>query len=484
MSGLDRSGLKRHTLSPIVLQDAERIHQGALHVLENTGIVIHDRDILALLQQAGCPVDQETKHARMLAPVIDAALSHAPRVVTLYNRLGEPAMALGAGPFFARTSSGATGILDLETGRRREPTCQDAAEAARLADALPHIHGVSTMASQPAEVPADTVDVHAFRIAVANTIKPLGYVCLNERLIEGVIAMAVVVAGGEENLQAHPLVTALVESTSPLQLVSSQMALLKQFARLNLPLTLHAHPMAAYTAPTTLAGELVITHAEILALVTIAQMVQPGTPVIYGISSSVPDMRSGLNLSGAVENSLLGAAAAKLAKHVGLPCVFSCGTDAHEPGDQSVLERVMTLLPPALAGIDLVNLTTLGTKMTFSLEQLVMDDLILSLVGRYVQGIQVDDETLALDLIDQVGPGGAFITATHTLRHFRRELQTPDLLNRQNREAWETAGSSDLRYHARSKARHLLAEHQAQPLADAVSAQLDQIAEAAIAGKL
>jgi trimethylamine--corrinoid protein Co-methyltransferase len=479
MPGIDRTGFKRAYLCALTEDEVERIYDGALRILAQTGIVIYDDSVLALLDESGCQVDREDRRAHIPAKVVEEAVAQAPPVVTLYNRLGEQAMALGAGPLYARTSSGATGILDLDSGQRREPTCQDLADAARLADALPHVHGISTMAVQPADVLATTVDVHAVRLVLANTVKPVGYVCLNVQLIESVLAMAATVVGGKEALRQRPIITALAESTSPLQLVSSQLAVLRSFASWGLPLTLHAHPIAGLTAPVTLPGELVMTHAEVLALATIAQLIQPGTPVIYGMSSSVPDMRRGTNLSGAVEIGLLGAAVAKLARRSGLPCVMSSGTDAHWPGGQAMMERLMTLLLPALAGIDLVNLSTLDTKMTFSLEQLVMDETILSVIERCLQGITVDGKTLALDLIHEIGPGGAFTTTDHTLGHFREELLIPDLISREPREAWEAAGSSDMLTRAREKVLHILEEHCPPLLADDVAAQLDEIVKMA-----
>jgi trimethylamine--corrinoid protein Co-methyltransferase len=473
--GLGRTGLKDAYLCALTESEVERIHDGALQVLAQTGIVIHDDNVLTLLDEAGCQVNYENgdRRAHIPAQVVEEAVVQAPPVVTLYNRLGEQAMALGAGPLHARTSSGATGILDLDSGQRREPTCQDLADAVRLADALPHVHGVSTMAVQPADVPATAVDVHTVRLALANTVKPVGYVCLDEQLIESVLAMAATVVGGEEALRQRPIITALAESTSPLQLAASQLAVLQAFASRGLPLTLHAHPIAGFTAPVTLPGELVMTHAEILALATIAQLIQPGTPVVYGMSSSVPDMRSGANLAGAVEIGLLGAAVAQLARRSGLPCVMSSGTDAHWPGTQAMMERLMTLLLPALAGVDLMNLSTLDTKMTFSLEQLVIDEAILSVIERCLRGITVDDETLALDLIHESGPGGAFLATDHTRRHFQDELLMLDMIGRESREEWEAAGTPDMRTRAREKARRILAEHRPIPLADGVAAQLD-----------
>jgi trimethylamine--corrinoid protein Co-methyltransferase len=457
-----------------------RIHEHALRVLAETGLVIHDVEMVTRLTDMGAQVHQENGRRRVTIPsdVVEDAVSRAPAVVTLYDRLGEEAMVLGAGRLHARSSSGATAVLDRDGGQRREATCEDAADAVRLADGLSNVHGVSTMAVQPADVPASTVDVHTVRLALANTTKPLGYVCLNEGLIEAVLAMVAAAAGGERRLGDRPMITALAESTSPLQLVSSQLAVLKAFASRRLPLTLHAHPIAGLTAPVTLAGELVVTHAEVLALMTIAQLIEPGTPVLYGMSSSVPDMRNAANLSGAVEIGLLGVAVSQLARYCGVPCIVSSGSDAHRPGAQSVLERLLTLLPPALAGVDLINLSTLETKMSFSLEQLVIDDAVVGMVQRCLRGIGVEEETLAPDLIRQVGPAGSYVAEEHTLEHYRDELLTSDLVEHQQREAWQAAGAPDLASKAREKVNQVLAEHRPAPLPQSVVAELDDIVEA------
>lgn len=138
----------------------------------------------------------------------------------------------------------------------------------------------------------------------------------------------------------------------------------------------------------------------------------------------------------------------------------------------------MTLLPPALAGVDLINLSTLDTKMSFSLEQLVIDDAVLSMVERVLSGITVEDDTLALDLIDHVGPGGGFVTADHTLQHHRDQLLTCELIDHTPREAWEAAGALDMETRARQEVARLLAEHRPSPLPTQVAAQLDAVLRA------
>jgi trimethylamine--corrinoid protein Co-methyltransferase len=444
-----RTGIRSGFLSVLSDQDVDRIHSGAIQILSQTGVLIQDEAILRRMGEAGCDCDPEAARCRIPKRVIEEALKTVPKLVRLYNRFGGEAMSLGSGAFHARTSSGATHILDSDTGRLREPTLRDAADVARLADALPYVHGVRT--------------------------KPLGHVCLNESLIEPVLEMSAAVVGGRESLRRRPILTALAESTSPLRFVRTQLAVARAFASWGVPLTLHAHPMAGLTSPVTLAGELVVTHAEILAWVTITQVLASGTPVVYGMSSSVPNMRNMLNLSGAVEIGLLGGAVARLSRHIGLPCLMSTGSDAHAPGAQSVMERLMTLLLPAWAGMDLVNLTTLETKMSFSPTQLVLDNALLEITARMFQGITVNDETLALDLIQQMGSVGGFFATPHTVRHFRKEIMVPALVGRETREVWEAAGGRDMADRAREKALLLLAEHHPPALPEKVVEQLDEI---------
>jgi trimethylamine:corrinoid methyltransferase-like protein len=176
MLGFDRVDIKGNYLSPLTEIEVEQIHASACRILGQTGIAIFDKEVLALLDEAGCPIDRESRRAFIQEFVINEALSKAPLEIALYNRLGQKAMKLGSGAFYARISSGATGILDTNTGLRRDPTTVDAVDVIRLADALPHIHGVSTMAVQPSDVSVKIIDLEMMKLALANTIKPLGYV--------------------------------------------------------------------------------------------------------------------------------------------------------------------------------------------------------------------------------------------------------------------------------------------------------------------
>jgi len=447
MIGFTRKG---NYLQPLADDEVERIHNASLDVLETTGMVIHDGEILQCLETVGCETDPSKNLAKIPRGLVTDALAKSPRVVTLCGRHAKHDLHLGDGRAYARTPGGATRIFDWETGEARESTKEDVAKCVRLADALPNIHGISMCQVVPLNVPRHHMDLHAAEASLANTNKHLFYVCHNDDLIENVIEMAAARVGGVDALRERPIVSPLCESTSPLQLDASQARVMKSFAHKGLPLRLHAHPIAGLTAPVTLAGELVMTNAEILALVVIAQTIAPGIPVVYGMSSSVPDMKTGLNLAGAVEIGLLGAAVAQLARRCGLPSSVSSGTDAKSPGAQSVLERMMTALPPILAGADLINLCTTDSKLTFSPEQLVIDDEVMRWIGRYLRGIRVDDGTIALGLIGEVGQTGTFVDKTHTARHLREELLLGGLV----REAW--ASKEDLESKARQKVRGIL----------------------------
>jgi len=254
-------------------------------------------------------------------------------------------------------------------------------------------------------------------------------------------------------LKERPIISPLCESTSPLTLSRDQAKVLRRFAAMGLPLRLHAHPIAGLTSPVTLAGELVVTNAEILGMLVIARRITPHVPAVYGMSSSVPDMSTGKNLAGAVEIGLLGAAVAQIARHYGLPSSVSSGIDALSPGAQAMMERLMTALPPILAGVDLINLCTTGGKMVFSPEQLVVDDETMRWIGRYLQGISVNDETIALELIRGIGHAGIYADQEHTANHFRHELLHGGLIR-----GWGAGEAKDLRERARQRAREILAE--------------------------
>jgi len=473
--GFRRDGLKGSSLQILAEEEIERIHRSSLELLEKTGMLIYDEDILKLLEKAGCKVDFSTKIARAPCELIEDGLKETLSCLRLCGRDEENDMELGDGTLYTRTTGGPPYIIDLNTQKQRKATREDVAQCVRVADALPNIYGVSMVQVVPMDVPARLIDLYAAEVSFNNTEKHLFYVCHNEELIEPVLEMAALVAGGEEELKRRPLLSAFCEVTSPLQLEHRQTKVLTNYAKRKLPFYIHSHPIAGFTSPVTLAGEVALMNAETLMVVLIAQLINSGTPIIYGTSASVPNMRRGSNLAGTVEVGLFGCALAQMARRYHLPCDMTSGIDSKVADAQASMERILTALPPILAGIDLIDLSTTDTKLTFSFEQLVIDNELMGWIARLLRGIKVDEEHLALELIKKVSHKGSFLEEGHTVKHFREELLDSDLISRDSWDDWEREGCKTLRERAQEQVKRILKEHKSAPLSEDVQQSMAEI---------
>jgi trimethylamine--corrinoid protein Co-methyltransferase len=246
------------------------------------------------------------------------------------------------------------------------------------------------------------------------------------------------------------------------------------FAEYGQPMAMSPEAMAGATAPATLAGLLAQQNAEILAHITLAQIIAPGTPVLYGTVSTLADMATGNVALGAVETGLITAGAAQLARHYGLPCRGVGGTtDAKTLDLQCMLERASTLMPAVLSGVHFITCGgALESTLTESHPLLVLDDELCGLMLRLARGVDVSEDTIALDLIKQVGWQGNYLAEPHTAEHFRREHFLPRLLRRDGREVWESKGSKTALDLARERVRELLASHQRRELDPSVEKEL------------
>ena len=477
--GFCRDGLKGSSLQILTREEIECIHRSSLELLEKKGMLIHDEDILRLLKKTGCKVDFSTKIAQVPGELVENWLKETSNRVKLCGRDKGNDIDLGDGTLYARTTGGPPYIIDLDTQKQRKATKEDVARSVRVADALPNIHGVSMVQVVPLDVPPRLIDLYAAEASFNNTEKHLFYVCHNEELIEPVLEMSALVAGGDEELKQRPLLSAFCEVTSPLQLEHRQIEVLTNYARRGLPLYTHSHPIAGLTSPVTLAGEIVLMNAETLMIVVIAQFINPGTPVIYGTSASVPDMRRGSNLAGTVEVGLLGCALAQMARRYHLPCDMTSGIDSKVADAQASMESILTALPPILAGIDLIDLSTTDTKLTFSFEQLLIDNELMSWVARLLRGVKVDEEHLGIELIKKVGPKGSFLEEEHTVKHFREELLDSDLISRESWGEWERGGCKTLQQRAQEGVKRILEEHKPRPLSEDIQQSMAEIIKSA-----
>ncbi len=451
---------------PCLFSDAqlEQIHLASLEVLRRTGVRIQEAESLALLQEAGCVVSDGTL-VRFPAAVVEDALARAPSRVTLCDRTGTPRVFLEGRRTYFGTGSDLPNALDLETGQRRPSLLRDVQDTARLADALPNLDFVMSMAL-PSDVPPRTSDRHSFLAMVENTVKPIVFTAWDEAGLLDLIAMAEAVAGGPAELALKPFLFAYLEPSSPLCHSEAALRKLLTMADHGLPFVYAPGPMDGATAPMTPAGALAMANAEVLSGLAVAQLRRPGAPFVWGSGSGPLDMRTAVGAYVSPEFMLHCMGMAELAhRFYRLPVWGFAGcSDSKEPDMQAGIESALWILWAALSGANLVHdVGYIESGLTCSYEMIAVGDEIIGFVRRLLHGVDLNGETLALEVIDRVGPGGNFLASPHTRRHLS-EAWFPRLMDHQTFPAWAAAGRQDLRQRAREAVRQTLATHRPTPV--------------------
>ena len=452
------------------------IHSSALEVLERTGIVIEHDEALRSLKDVGVEVDFAKKLARFPPYVIQENVRKAPPRFLQAGRSRKFDFVVRDGSVFARTLSGCSHVIDMETGLCREATMKDTADGARIIDALDNIHYCGGWIYPGDEHPSYR-DVSLFKIFVENSEKHICLQAYEGKNLEFMIEMAKAVQGGEDELRRRPLLSVVLGPSSPLRLGKFLIDQIYLAGQCGSPMVVCSTPIAGATSPVTLSGDLVIVHAENLAGIAISQILHPGAPVIYAPRPNTMDMRTGNAVWGSIEFGLLSAASVQLGHFCGLPVdTYGLGTDSKTLDEQAAAEKSLNLLLPALAGVNLLaGAGFIETIRTASFAQVVIDNEILGMVYRTLRGITVEDENLALELIDKVGPGGSYLAEQHTRKHLLSEHFIPAIFDRNVRETWERKGSRDAAQVAKEKAAEILSKHQPSELDKDVRRQLDVI---------
>jgi trimethylamine--corrinoid protein Co-methyltransferase len=348
-------------------------------------------------------------------------------------------------------------------------------ELARLVDALPHCDFI-VIPLYPTDLPEEVVPVNRFYACLANSTKHVMGGVNSVSGAKAVIDIATTVAGSPDALRERPLVSAITSwMVSPLHLDTAVTEILLEWCSHGLPVALSSAPMAGSTSPVTLAGTLVQLNAEQLSGIVLPQLARPDTPVLAGYIPGVVDLRTGGYLGGAVEFGMMQAAAAQLAHYYRVPIYGSGGmSDSKLPDAQAGYEKMATLLLAAMGGCNYIHhaIGMVTNMSAVSLEQSVIDDEIWGLALRVLRGVEVTQESLGIEAIDRVGPGGHYLMDAHTLRFMRSELVQTTLADRQARPAWEAAGKPDSRARAIARAEKLLAEHKAPGLKPEVDAAI------------
>lgn len=459
---------------PLKEEEVRTIHAQTIALLEDPGIKVANPEAFEVFARHGAKVDQEKWRVQISQAMLEDALASAPKKIVLCGREEKNHLDLSGKRVYFGTGGTVLNILDLETGQRRLTTLQDLKDYARLVDALPEVH-FFMIPVFPHEVSLEKMDVSRFYWSLANTSKHVTGGVYTRQGIQDVVALAAEIAGGKEKLLREPLISMVTCVVSPLTLDVQYGGFLVEVARQGIPLVCPSEPLAGATSPCTLAGTVLQCNAETLAGFVLAQLVRPGTPILYGTVATNMEMKTGAYLSGSVEMGLVNAACAQMAQFYGVPLYATAGmSDAKIPDIQAGYEKMATAMLTALAGANFIHDAAgfLEFCTTASFAQVVIDAEIIGMCMRAVRGIEVNPETLAVEVIRKVGPGGNFLSEAHTLKHFRAEFFYPPVADRQSRKAWEEKGAKDAAARARDLAREILRNHRPLPLPPEVEAKI------------
>ncbi|MFZ5633005.1 MAG: trimethylamine methyltransferase family protein [Bacillota bacterium] len=469
-------GLEAGQYRPLQENDIKAIHELSVGLLQDPGVRVNNRDALEEFHRAGAEVDRQEMIVRIPRSMLEDAVDSAPSRVVLCGRDEKNDLILEGRRTYMGTGGTVLNVLDLETGKRRPSTLQDVRDLARIVDALENIH-FFMLPVYPNDLEVRDVDINRFSAALFNTTKHVMGGVYTVEGVRGVIKIAGEISGGPDRLRDRPIVSMVTCIMSPLLMDDTYAGLLMEVARQGIPVVCPAEPLAGATGPCTLAGTVAVSNAESLAGVVLAQLVNRGTPTIMGTVATTIDMRTGSYLSGNVEMGLINAACAQMAQYYQIPIYATAGMSDSKLSDiQAGYEKMATAMITALAGANFIHDAAgfLEFCTTASYEQMVIDDEIIGICMRAVRGIDVNEDTLAGDVIRQVGAGGNFLDHVHTMKHCRTEFFQPRLGNRQNRKSWEKKGSPDAARRAREMARDILAGHRAVSVADDIITSLKE----------
>lgn len=460
----------------------ERIHEATCEVLSQTGVRVLAPEAVELLAGAGAQVegDDLVKIPRRL---VEDCLEAAPESVTVYDRNGEPALKLEGKNIHFGTGPTIQYILDPETGERRDSTMEDIERAARIVDYLPNLDFAMTMGMSGGIDPRSQglnpmiTDRFDFAAMLKNTTKPLMFSNWSAAGLADCYEMALACRDGdEEALRQKPFIMHYSEPTTPLIHDKEPLEHVLFCAEKSIPLIYVSGPVCGGTSPVTLAGSMVLSNAECLSGIVIAQLKKKGAPVIYGGGISPMDMKTSVSYYGGPENILSHLAVMEMADFYNLPDFNTGGVSDSKVFDQQVaIDYTLSLFQAALVGSNLIHdVGYMESGLTASWAGIVMADEIIDLLKYFLKGVQVDETTLALDVIKRQGPGGGFLTERHTFEHFR-SLWHPKLIDHNNFAGWSKEGGKSLEAKATEKVLDILANHQPPPLDERIVRRVDEI---------
>ncbi len=426
-------GLEGGRYKPLGEDALGRLHERSLKVLEEIGVKVELPEALDVFAGTGAAVDSATMRVRIPPRLVEAKLQEAPSRVSLYGRAPGRDLNLERFSVHMGTGGAALKVIDLQSGERRNGTLQDIGDLAKLSEELENIHFYIRPCTAR-DVTGENLGLQEFYTALSNTTKHVMGSAYSVEEVGKIIDMGALIAGGSEQFLEKPFLSFIVGwMKSPLTFERSRTEVLMEILRRGVPVALSSAPMAGSTSPITMAGTLCQLHAEELAGVVFAQLINPGAPVLYGGIPGMADMRDLSFRAGGVEFGLMNAAISQLATYIDIPNYCSAGiTEAGLPSFQAVYEKTFSISQCALAGANYIHHAAgvLESIKTVDYGQMIIDNEIIGMALKMVKGIAVNEDTLAIDEIREAGPGGSFIEFPHTIRHMRSEYLESDLTGR------------------------------------------------------
>ncbi|MCS7305649.1 MAG: trimethylamine methyltransferase family protein [Thermoguttaceae bacterium] len=463
-----------------VLSDEEiqQIHNATLEILSQCGVKMHHRPMLQFLKDKGLAVDMETGIVRFSPTAIEDALAAAPAQFEVFDRQGRFAYVLGDRRSKIAAGHNAVFWVDSETGQTRPARVADVELFARICQQLECIDmiGIPVM---PQDVPEPRATLlYGVRATIENSTKPIYFSTDNGKTNRACIELARAAFAGRLEEQVYAI--SQLSSTSPLYWEGGVLDAIMDTVPSGVPLAILPEPIAGFTAPYTLAGLVTMNNAECLSGLVMIQLLRPGAKFLYANSWTTLDMRTASALVGSTETNICRIAGAQLAHFYRLPCHTTApNSDNHAHDEQNAWEKTFSQFCAVAAGNDLiVNCGMFATGLTCSHEQLLMDEEISAMARRIAEGLLVTPETIAVDLIRQIGPRGeGYLTCEHTLRWLRsKEYVRPRLSVCGPRTIWEARGAKDTYQIARDKVRQYAAQTEpTHPLPESIRHQLAEI---------
>lgn len=451
-------------LSP---SEVKEIHKASMEILERVGVAFEEEEALEIFGRAGAKVNNDV--VRLPSEMVEELLRRCPPRVTLHGKDPSESILLGANAVHYTNGYGATFVRDLDTGNVREARLDDLERFTRLADALGNVHYILTQVI-PQDVPSEAADVYQAWMLLKTARKHVGLSVTKSTYLDQVIEMGKLASGrGDPRKKGGGFVFSLgTTPVTPLRYSKDGTFRLLRFPRDGIVTRVVSGATCGATSPVSLAGTLAVQNAEILAGICLVQLVRPGNPVLYGTFAAPMDMLKGKQVLGSPEAAILSAASAQLCRFYRIPFGYGTGgiADSSLTDVQAGIEKTYTVLYGALAGVDVIHDAVgglLSTAMVSSYEQMIIDDELCNMVNRGLRGIEVNPESLAYDLISEVGQRGNYLSTEHTLRHFRKELFLPSLFDRRG-FGERSEGDMEIMEKARLRVKEILSQPYESPL--------------------